>query len=97
VATTVFRDLQKLVSQQEQENTRKELFQRLQGKSFWIWDKHQHKQEDIKTDDDCYFHIIGLPQKDGDDKPLYDYEQIIFDSLVTQNGYKHHWIKKQQV
>ena len=39
-------------------------------------------------------HIIGLPQKDGKDKPLYDYEQIIFDSLVTQTGNKHLWIKK---
>jgi late competence protein required for DNA uptake (superfamily II DNA/RNA helicase) len=44
-----------------------------------------------------------LPQKDGIDKPLYDYEGIIFDSLVTQagnvnpsfsSGSKHLWIKK---
>jgi hypothetical protein len=28
------------------------------------------------------------------DKPLYDYQQIIFDSLVTHNGNKHLWIKK---
>jgi hypothetical protein len=35
----VFKDLQKLVSQsqQQKENTCKELFQRLQGKPFWIW------------------------------------------------------------
>ena len=45
-------------------------------------------------------HIIGLPQKDGVDKPLYDYQRMIFDSLVTQNGnvnssnMKHIWIKK---
>jgi hypothetical protein len=59
-----------------------------------LWDK-QHKQEDIKTDGDCCFnHIIGLPQKDGNDKPLYDYEQIIFESLDTHNGNKHFWIKK---
>jgi hypothetical protein len=37
--------------------------------------------------------------KNGNDKPLYDYEKIIFDCLVTQNGndnssYKHLWIKK---
>jgi hypothetical protein len=91
--TIVFKDLQKLVSQQQKENTRKELFQRLQGKPFWIWDKQQHKQEDVRTDGDCCFnHIIGLPQKDGDDKPLYDYEQIIFNSLDGSN--KHLWIKK---
>jgi hypothetical protein len=95
--TIVFKDLQKLVSAQQNENTRKELFHRLQDKVFWIWDKEQHKHEDIKTDGDCCFnHIIGLPQKDGNDKPLYDYEEIIFDSLVTQDGNanKRLWIKK---
>ena len=47
----------------------------------------------------CFNHIVGLPQKDGNDKPLYDYEQIIFDSLVTHDGNinsygKDLWIKK---
>ena len=91
----VFKDLQKLVSKSQQENTRKELFQRLQGKPFWIWDKQQHKLEDIRASGDCCFnHILGLPQKDGNDKPLYEYEQIIYDSLVTRNSNKHLWIKK---
>jgi late competence protein required for DNA uptake (superfamily II DNA/RNA helicase) len=38
--------------------------------------------------------MIGLPQKDSVDKPLYDYEKIIFDFLVIQDGNKHLWIKK---
>jgi hypothetical protein len=59
----------------------------MHNKPFWIWNIVEHKQEDIKTNGDCCFnHIIGLPKKDGVDKPLYDYEKIIFDSLVTQNG-----------
>jgi hypothetical protein len=92
-SSVLFKDLHKLVSQQQKESTRKELFTRLQGKPFWVWNKEQHKLEDIRTDGDCCFnHIIGLPQKDGDDKPLYDYEQIIFDSLNADN--KHLWIKK---
>jgi hypothetical protein len=95
VATIVFKDLHKLVSNSQQWNKSKELFQRLKGKPFWVWNKEEHKLEDIKTDGDCCFnHIIGLPQKDGDDKPLYDYEKIIFDALVTQTGNKHLWIKK---
>jgi hypothetical protein len=73
---------------------------------FWIWDQQQHKQEDIRMNGDCCFnHIIGLPHKDGVDKPLYDYEKIIFDTLIaspfdTKNGNikssnnKHVWIKK---
>jgi hypothetical protein len=59
VATIAFKDLQKLVSQQQRENTRKELFQKLQDKPFWVWDKQQHKQEDIRTDGDCCL-IISL-------------------------------------
>ncbi len=95
--TVVFKDLQKLVSQQQKENARNELYDRLIKKPFWIWDKQQHKLEDIRTDGECCFnHIIGLPQKDGVDKPLYDYQRMIFDSLVTENGNtnKHLWIKK---
>jgi RNA binding exosome subunit len=72
-SSIVFKDLHKLVSQQQKENTRTELFERLKDKRFWIWDKQQHKLEDIRTDGDCCMnHIIGLPQKDGIDKPMYD-------------------------
>jgi late competence protein required for DNA uptake (superfamily II DNA/RNA helicase) len=38
--------------------------------------------------------LLDYPQKDSVDKPLYDYEKIIFDSLVTHDGNKHLWIKK---
>jgi hypothetical protein len=35
--------------------------------------------------------IMGLPKKNAIDKPLYDYEKIIFDSLsITQNGNASH-------
>jgi hypothetical protein len=81
--TTVFKDLQKLVSRSQQESTRKELFQRLHGKSFWIWNIQEHKQEDIRTDGDCCFnHIIGLPTKEGMEKAMFDYEKILYDSLL---------------
>src|SRR6187200_50033 len=83
-----FRDLQKLVSQQQKENTRKELFQRLQNRPFWIWNRQQHKLEDIRMDGDCCFnHIIGLPQKDRDDKPLYDYQQQQQDARDVSERY----------
>jgi hypothetical protein len=72
--TTVFKDLQKLVSHSQQQEKSKELFERLQGKPFWIWNTQEHKQEDIGTKGSCCFnHIIALSQKDGIDKPLYDY------------------------
>ena len=96
----VFEDLQKLVLHSQQENTHKELFKRMQDKPFWIWIIDEHKQEDAKTNGDyCFNHIIGLPQKDGNDKSLYDYEERIFDSLVarrynTNPPNNHVWIKK---
>jgi hypothetical protein len=89
-----FKELRKRVTL-ETSHQQSRLLERLQSKPFWIWNIEEHKQEDIKTNGDCCFnHIIALPQKDGIDKPLYDYEKIIFDSLVTQNSNKHLWIKK---
>jgi hypothetical protein len=94
-----FKDLKKRISLEVTQQQSK-LFERLQNKPFWIWNVSEHKEEDINTQGNCCFnHIIGLPQKDSIDKPLYDYEEIIFNSLVTQNGNakssnKHLWIKK---
>ncbi|HET7283938.1 MAG TPA: hypothetical protein VFI70_04565 [Nitrososphaeraceae archaeon] len=76
-----FKDLRKRVSststQQEQERQHQSslilLPNSLRNKPFWIWDIKEHKQEDIRTNGDCCFnHIIGLPQKNGQDRPLYD-------------------------
>jgi hypothetical protein len=85
-----FKDLKKRVSLETKQQSK--LFERLQNKPFWIWNIAEHKQEDIRTNGDCCFnHIIGLPQKEGLDKLLYDYEKIIFDYLIasqfdTKNG-----------
>jgi hypothetical protein len=101
VTTIVFKDLQKLVlHSQRQQNKSRELFERLKDKPFWIWDKQQHKLEDIKTDGDCCFnHIIGLPTKEGEEKAMFDYEKILYDSIfvndVSNNfKHKHLWVKK---
>jgi hypothetical protein len=111
VATIVFKDLQKLVSshslsqqQQQRESAHKDLSQRLKDKPFWIWDKQQHKLEDINTDGDCCFnHIIGLPTKETIEKPMFDYKKILYDSLLDNEScntlnhafkYKHLWVKK---
>jgi hypothetical protein len=84
-----FKDLKKRVSVETtalQQQYR--IFERLQNKPFWIWDIQDHKQEDIRTKGDCCFnHIIGLPQKNGAYKPLYDYEKTIFDCLVLPSSF----------
>ena len=94
ISLLTFRDLKKKVTlcNQEIQQQGNRLFERLRGKPFWIWDPKLHRQEDIKTKGDCCFnHIIGLPKKNGEEKPLYDYEKIIFDFLIVG---KHIWIKK---
>jgi hypothetical protein len=93
-----FKDLKKRVSlETAQQQSR--LTGILYNRPFWIWNVEEHRQEDIRTNGDCCFnHIVGLPSKDTVDKPLYDYEKIIFD-LVPHYGNinpynKHLWIKK---
>ena len=74
----LFKDLQKLVSAQQQEKARNELYDRLINKPFWIWNREQHKQEDTRTKGNCCFnHIIGLPAKGRVEKPIFDYEMKI--------------------
>ena len=58
----------------------------------------------IKTKGDCCFnHIIGLPKKENTEKPLFDYEKLLYDSLLVPDIYnplqhtfklKHLWVKK---
>lgn len=46
-----------------------------------------HKPSGTKT----FNHAICLPQKNGVDMPLFDYEKLVFDTL---QNHKHVWIKK---
>ena len=90
-----FKELRKIVSplnnsEQGQQTT---LFSsRVWNKPFWIWNIEDHKVTDIKTDGNCCFnHIIGLPKKNMQDKPLFDYEKMVFDNLQL---HRNVWIKK---
>ena len=52
----------------------------------------RHREEYILKNGNCCFnHIIGLPTRTGIEKPLFDYEKIIYDTLQLS---KHIWIKK---
>jgi hypothetical protein len=104
----MFKDLQKLVQQSEQEqerrNSNNKEFERLQDKPFWIWNTEEHKQEDVNTKGQCCFnHIIGLPTKADTEKPMFDYEKLLYDSLLDNDcsnrlrhvfKQKHLWVKK---
>lgn len=75
----------------------------LRGKPFWIWDHMEHEKEyDDTSGICCFWHIIGLPEKEhlvGKDQngneiletrkhPLYDYEEEVFHEL-----FKHRYIR----
>jgi hypothetical protein len=91
-----FKDLKKRVSIEATTIQQQfKLAETLHNKPFWIWNIEEHTQEDANTNGDCCFnHIIALPQKDGGDKPLYDYEEIIFDALVTHNDNDNNDLRK---
>ncbi|MGI8720555.1 MAG: hypothetical protein ACR2KF_08545 [Nitrososphaeraceae archaeon] len=47
----------------------------LVGLPFWVEDKQEHRARYIETDSRCCFnHAVGLPKKNGQEKPMFDYE-----------------------
>jgi hypothetical protein len=95
-----FRDLRKKVTL-ETKQQQSGLPRRLQNKPFWIWDTEEHKHEDIRTNGSCCInHIIGLPTKEGIEKAIFDYEKILYDSILVDDvsnysfKHKHLWVKK---
>lgn len=97
-----FKDLKKRVNLQTIQH-QSNRFEICKGKPFWIWDVKEHKQADIKTKGDCCFnHIVGLPIKGRIEKPLFDYEKILYYSLldndysnILRHTFKHKylWVK----
>ena len=74
-----FKDLKKRINSSfNQQQTQS--FDKLQNNPFWIWNIEEHKQEDIRTKGECCFnHIIGLPTKDGLEKPIFDYQELLYE------------------
>jgi hypothetical protein len=89
-----FKELQKIIHYRQSESNldHTRFFDILKDKPFWIWDVEQHKTEDRRIRGDCCFnHIICLPTKGGLERPLYDYQKIVFDAL---DKHKYVFIKK---
>jgi hypothetical protein len=89
-----FRDLKRFISDNSNniashnENEEKiiklqrERFVIFRHKPFWISDVKEHKKADIANKGVCCFnHIIGLPTKDGIEKPIFDYEMQLVNAL----------------
>ena len=83
-----FKDLKKLVSAETTAQQR--LFERLKNKQFWIWDVEEHKREDFRTRGDCCFnHVVGLPTKERSEKPIFDYQKILYDTSLIRSINNH--------
>jgi hypothetical protein len=85
-----FKDLQKVIESQPGQGLNNQL-QKLRGKPFWYWDKTRHKERDRITKGDCCFnHVISLPKKNGNEYPLFNYEQQLYKALL-QPGYLNNY------
>ena len=89
---------QKLRAAQQQGITSSSSLSILRDLPFWIFDKDIHRQQAAATNGKCCFnHVCGLPTKDKKEYPMFDYEKLLYDSLLTNEGSfkdKHLWCLK---
>lgn len=86
--------MKSLHDQKQTSNNHNSNFDVFLNKPFWINDpvKHETEWHNPKAYGECCFnHIIGLPQKNGKDTKIFDYEQEIEKYL---KNYKNIWLKK---
>ena len=83
-----FRDLKRFISDNNNNEEKEvklqsaERFRIFRHLPFWISDIEEHKKADIANDGNCCFnHVIGLPKKDGIEKPIFDYEMQLVEYL----------------
>jgi hypothetical protein len=89
-----FRDLQKLMEQEQStESNSKEmqdLTQKVRDRPFYIWSGIKHKPLSNPNNTIqgrcCFNHIIGLPKKNGVPQPPWNYQDQIYRCL-TIPGY----------
>jgi hypothetical protein len=74
-------------------NVNTQQLEQLKGLSFYDWSVTNDSQNDWQSfyQSRDFNHAIGMPQKDGKEYPLFDYEQLLFNELQS---HKHLWIKK---
>src|SRR5919107_2120658 len=100
MTTTNFRSLRRILQKNDptfyNENAlaQERFYSLLRGKPFWIEDKEAHKAADAQYGDACCWnHLVGLPKKGEEEKPIFDYGMDILNLLDVQKK-KYIWIKK---
>jgi hypothetical protein len=74
---------------------------KFRGRPFWIENPEEHEREYDRTAGECCFnHLIGLPEKYGKKKPLFDYQINLFKRMFFErkpfNKHRRQWIKKSR-
>jgi hypothetical protein len=41
--------------------------------------------------------MVGLPKKDNNEKPLFDYEKLLYDSLLNETFKAHSYLLSQEL
>lgn len=88
-----FKDLQRIVLSESEPSADSpamiQLMQRLRDKRFWwIGNNYEHSPRfKISNGNCCFNHIIGLPKKNGEEKPFFDYQRNIYKALFTPSVY----------
>ena len=84
IVLMTFKDLRKRISSSNQQQQQTQSFDKLHNKPFWIWNTQEHKLEDVRTKGEfCFNHIIGLPTKEGLEKPIFDYQELLCEALLS--------------
>lgn len=64
----------------------------IKSKPFWIRDDARHTEErKLRKGNCCFNHIVGLPWKHGEQLPMFDYENELFDAF---ENHKYVWVLK---
>lgn len=83
-----FRDLQKLLDREQEKEqpdnspAMQQLINRCHNVPFYHWGKVSHHTTNPNFTCMCFNYIIGLPRKGGKEYPLFDYEHMIYRSLM---------------
>lgn len=87
------KDLQRIVQEHESANdsaAMQQLITKLRDRPFYIFSKDKHMSITQRPGSEffgrcCFNHVIGLPNKDGKEYPLFDYESIIYKALTQDS------------
>ena len=66
-------------------------FELLKRLPFYCWWEQSRTAKRANHTRCCFNHVLGLPEKNGQPMPMFDYEQLLFNKL---QNHKHLWIKK---